>query len=42
MELFDKADAVVAVNGLGHERRQGSALTIVVDDTFLYIGIAVS
>ena len=25
--------------GLGHERRQGSALAIVVDDTFLYIGM---
>ena len=37
-ELFDEADAVVAVYGLGHERRQGSALVIVVDDTFLYIG----
>ncbi len=37
-ELLDEADAVVAVNGLGHERRQGSALAIVVDDTFLYIG----
>ena len=37
-ELLDEADAVVPVNGLGHERRQGSALAIVVDDTFLYIG----
>ena len=37
-ELLDETDAVVAVNGLGHERRQGSALAIVVDDTFLYIG----
>ena len=38
-ELLDEADAVVAVYGLGHERRQGSALAIVVDDTFLYIGV---
>ena len=38
MELLDEADAVVAINGLGHERGQGSALAIVVDDTFLYIG----
>ena len=37
-ELLDEADAVVPVNSLGHERRQGSALAIVVDDTFLYIG----
>ena len=37
-ELLNEADAVVPVNGLGHERRQGSALAIVVDDTFLYIG----
>ena len=38
-ELLDEADAVVPVNSLGHERRQGSALAIVVDDTFLYIGM---
>ena len=37
-ELLDEADAVVPVNSLGHERRQGSALAIVVDDAFLYIG----
>ena len=34
-----KTDAIITVNGLGHERRQGSALAIVVDDTFLYIGM---
>ena len=38
-EFLNETDAIITVYGLGHERRQGSALAIVVDDTFLYIGM---
>ena len=37
MELFDVADAVVAVDGCGHEWGQLPALAIVVDGSFLDI-----
>ena len=39
MELLDVTDAVVAVDGCGHEWRQLPALSIVVDDAFLDVCI---
>ncbi|EJX06054.1 membrane protein [gut metagenome] len=39
VKLFYETDAVVAVNHCCRFRRQGSGLTVKVDDTFLYIGM---